>query len=349
MLAGITSVAASFALVAMWHSCVSHTPIRMDSPADPTVEIVWPAPPDTARIQYLRSITTPADLGVKPSLLGRVAGLVFGEGDELRVRQPYGVFVDGAQRIYVADEATPGVHMFDPTRGQHRLYRGSDRRSFEVPVGVVANDKGDIFVSDAKGGVVIGMDEDGDEFLELSEGIERPAGLALDQERGILYVVDVRRHAVLAFDRSGKLIRVLGERGTELGQMNFPTNAAVASDGTVYVTDTMNFRVQTFTPEGDAIAAFGVLGNRPGEFARPKGIGVDSQGHVYVVEGLYDAINVFDSRGRFLLTFGQEGHRAGEFWLATGLFVDANDRVYVSDSFNGRVQVFQYLAASGPR
>lgn len=325
------------------YGCASHTSIRMDLAADPTMELVWPSPPDAARIRYLRSVSSPRDLGVSRSLFGRMSDFVIGGDDDLRVHQPYGIAVDSAQRIYVADQAAPGVHVFDPVQGRHRLFRGSDRRQFELPIGVAVDDEGNIFVSDAEAGTVIGMNGDGKEFLAITDGLERPAGLALDNSRDLLYVVDVQRHEIPVFDRKGNLIRTLGGRGTDPGRMNFPTNVAVGRDGTVYVTDTMNFRVQIFSPEGELISTFGEVGRRPGEFARPKGIGVDSDGHIYVVEGLFDAVNVFDRDGRLLLTFGQEGRSAGEFWLATGLFVDAQDRIYVADSFNGRFQVFQYL------
>ena len=323
--------------------CASHRPIQMDIRADASFDLVWPEAPEAPRIRFLRSVYGPGDLGASRSIFGRMADFVLGEPEELRVRQPYGIAVDSAQKIYVADQASPGVHVFDPITGKHRLFRGTNRTPFELPVGVAVDDRGRIYVADSQAGFVLGMSPDGDEFLRISEGLQRPVGLAYDNERDLLYVVDVLRHEVLVFDSAGILVRVLGGRGTGTGRMNYPTNVAVGSDGLVYVTDTMNFRVHTYGPEGELLSSFGENGNRPGEFARPKGIGVDSEGHIYVVEGLFDAINVFDRSGKLLLSFGSPGSRPGEFWLATGLFVDARDRVYVADSFNGRLQVFQYL------
>lgn len=331
------------------HGCASRRPIAMDIRADSTFDLVWPAAPDDPRIRYLRSVSSPGDLGVSRSFFGRVADVVFGEGESLRIRQPYGIAVDSAQQIYVADQASAGVHVFDPVGGRHRLFRGTDRSLFELPVGVAVDESGRIYVADSKTGLVLGMSSEGEEFLRISEGLERPAGLAFDSDRKLLYVVDVLRHEVLAYDSVGSLVRVLGGRGNDPGRMNYPTNVTVGSDGTVYVTDTMNFRVMGFDAEGNVISSFGRNGDRPGELARPKGIGVDSEGHIYVVEGLFDSINVFDRTGQHLLSFGGPGGRPGEFWLATGLYVDANDRIYVADSFNGRFQVFQYLSgAEGP-
>jgi DNA-binding beta-propeller fold protein YncE len=328
-------------------ACAGRTPVRMDLPADSTLNLVWPLPPETPRVEFLRALSTPGDIDAGPSFLGRVAQIFVGRAEENRVRQPYGIAVDSGQRIYVADQASQAIHVFDPMDNGYRLHRGTDRGDFQAPVGVAVGADGLIYVSDSERGVVIAMDADGRETLRIDGPLVRPAGLAVHPSNGLLYVVDVQRHALTAFDSLGTPVREIGGRGTEEGRFNYPTNVTVASDGTVYVTDSMNFRIQAFRPDGTFLRAFGQVGDHQGQLARPKGLGVDSDGHVYVVEGLFDAVNIFDDRGRLLLTFGSPGRGPGQFWLATGLFVDANDRVYVSDSFNGRIQVFQYLAEDG--
>ncbi|MFQ5551513.1 MAG: 6-bladed beta-propeller, partial [Gemmatimonadales bacterium] len=323
------------------------TPVRMDVPADTTLDLVWPPAPETPRIRFLRDISAPSDLGVSTSIFRRVTGILFGGSREDRIQQPYGIAVDSLQRIYVADQSSATIRVFNPLTGEHKTYGGTNRSDFEMPVGVAVDRAGRIFVSDSRAAVVIGMEPDGDEFLRISAELLRPAGIALHPADGLLYVVDVQRHEVLAFDMSGNLDHAFGGRGTDPGKFNFPTNIAINRDGTIYITDALNFRIQAFDAAGTPLSRFGQVGDSYGQFARPKGVGVDSEGHIYVVEGLYDAVNVFDSDGQLLLTFGRPGSDFGEFWLATGLFVDSFDRVYVADSYNGRIQVFQYLAEDG--
>lgn len=308
--------------------------------AEPT--LVWPYPPEDPKIQYVKSISTPADLGITKSFFKKVVEFFFGSTDE-RIHQPYGVTVDSSGRIYIADSALRVVHAFDPAQAKYSSIKGTRQQEFKFPVGLTLDQQGRLYVSDPESGAVFGFDRDGSPFLTITEGLQRPAGLAFNATNNLLYVVDVGRHEILAYDLKGKLIFAFGGRGTENARLNFPTNIAIDPRGTVYVSDALNFRVQLFQSDGTFISNFGRLGDALGDLARPKGIGIDSEGHIYLVEGLYDVVNVFDRQGQLLMSFGNAGAGRGEFWLATGIFVDPKDRIYVADSYNSRVQVFQYL------
>jgi DNA-binding beta-propeller fold protein YncE len=305
-------------------------------------ELVWPLPPEDPKIQYVGSIATPEDLGITKSFFGRVLEFLFGKSEQ-RVQQPYGVAVDNEDKIFVADSAQRVIHVFDVPARKYSSIRGAGNREFEFPVGVAVDGHGRLYVSDAEGRRIFVLDRAGRSLITISDGLQRPAGLAFNATNQSLYVVDVVRHEILVYDASGKLRFSFGGRGGENGRLNFPTNIAVDRKGVVYVTDALNFRVQIFAADGTFLSSFGRTGDALGDLPRPKGIGVDSEGHIYLVEGLYDVVNVFDHRGRLLLTFGGAGAARGEFWLATGLFVDSQDRIYVADSFNSRVQLFQYL------
>lgn len=328
------------ALALMWGCASSRLVPEELRRTEPT--LVWPHPPEDPKIQYIRSISTPADLGITKSFLKKVVEFFFGSGDE-RIHQPYGVAADSSGRIYIADSALRVVHTFDVAQGQYSSIKGSRQQEFKFPVGLALDPQARLYVSDAESGAVFGFDRDGRSFLTITEGLQRPAGLAFNPTNGLLYVVDVGRHEILAYDSKGKLALVFGGRGTENARLNFPTNIAIDPRGTVYVSDALNFRVQLFRSDGTFISNFGRLGDAIGDLARPKGIGIDSQGHVYLVEGLYDVVNVFEPQGQLLMSFGNAGAGRGEFWLATGIFVDPKDRIYVADSYNSRVQVFQYL------
>lgn len=304
--------------------------------------LIWPHPPEDAKIQYVRSITAPADAGITKSFFRKVAEFFFGKTDE-RIQQPYGIAVDGTGRIYVADSALRVVHVFNVADAKYWSIQGARQQTFKFPLGLALDPQGKLYVSDAEAGTVFGFDRNGREFLTITEGLQRPAGLAFNAANNLLYVVDVARHEVLTYDLKGRLMFSFGGRGTEQARLNFPTNIAIDHQGMIYISDALNFRIQVFQSDGSFIRNFGRLGDALGDLARPKGVGLDSEGHIYVVEGLYDVVNVFDQQGQLLLTFGNAGGGRGEFWLATGIFVDQKDRIYVADSYNSRVQVFQYL------
>lgn len=306
--------------------------------------LVWPAPPDPARIRFLRSISAPRDVGVGRSVLRRIADVLAGSS-ERRIVQPSAVAVDSAGRIYVADVGARGVHVLDPAAGRYRFIARVGRTPLKWPVGLALGRNGSLFISDSENRAVFVVDASGRERARITTPLQRPTGIAFDERVGRLYVADTDGHRVRVFDAAGRHLFAFGERGTGDGQFNFPVHIAIAPDSTLLVTDALNARVASFRADGSFIHAFGRSGDAVGDMPRPKGTAFDSQGHVFVVEGLYDVVNVYDRAGRLLMSFGGPGRRAGEFWLATGIAIDAADRVYVTDSYNGRVQVFQYVRA----
>jgi DNA-binding beta-propeller fold protein YncE len=328
-------------LIALGSGCASAPGVprelRLAQPA-----IVWPSPPEDPKIQYMRSLSGPEDLGITKSFFRKVVEFFFGKTEE-KIHQPYGVAADAAGRIYIADSALKVVHVFDQPGEKYWAIPGTSRHAFQAPIGIALDPEGQVYVSDAERRMIFGFDRGGDSFMTIEEGLQRPAGLAFNSKNNFLYVADVLRHEVLVYDRSGKLMFTFGGHGASDGRLNFPTNLAVDREGNIYVTDAMNFRIQIFRPDGSFMSKFGRSGDAVGDLPRPKGIGIDSEGHIYLVEGLYDVVNVFDRQGRLLLTFGNPGSGRGEFWLATGLYVDDKDQIYVADSFNSRVQIFQYL------
>lgn len=318
------------------------TGVRFEAVAAAEPPLVWPSAPAAPRIRYLANIATPIDVGARKSWFRRVVSVITG-ATEPRVLQPHGIAVDTAGRVFVADVAARGVHLFDPVRGQYQFLQASGRRGFRSPVGVALDGAGNVYVSDSELGEVVVFDAGGKERRRIRDGLERPTGLAFDRAHGVLYVADAKAHRIAVFDSTGRPGQSFGRRGTGDGEFNFPTNVGIAPDGSLLVTDAMNFRIQVFSPDGRFLRKFGRNGDAVGDLARPKGVAIDSEGHVYVVEGLFDVVNVFDAGGRLLLSFGAAGHGRGEFWLASGIAIDRQDRVYVSDSYNSRVQVLQYL------
>lgn len=344
-LGSIPGLGLGILVLASLGSCTSARPgIRYEATADSHPPVEWPRAPEPTRIRLLASVARPEDIGVRKSIFRRFAELLFGSGELRRLRRPYGLAVDREGRLYVADPDAAGIHVFDTEHGRYRFQSKAGGFRFRAPVGVAVDPEGNLYVSDPEQGVVVALDRRGKFRFVLSDGLERPTGIAWHTGRQQLYVVDTRAHRVVIFDATGRKVGGFGGRGIEPGRFNFPTGIAIGPDGTVYLTDSMNFRIQIFTADGDYLRGFGRHGDGVGDLARPKGISVDSDGHVYVVEGLFDVVNVYSPGGVLLLSFGGAGRGPGEFWLAAGLVIDRRDRVYVADSFNGRVQVFQYYS-----
>lgn len=314
-------------------------------PGDP--EYVWPAAPETPRVAYAASIRGHEDLFRIGNGLKRLVGWIAGPPDSAMVR-PYAVAVHPAGGLLVTDPGRRTVHFYDWT---HRRYVTLGRELPEglpSPVGVGVLPSGEIVVSDSRLGRVERFTAEGKHAGAFAgaEHFGRPAGIAVHEATGTVFVADVTNHRVVVLDAQGAVVRTIGDRGAEPGQFNFPTHVALDAQGNLVVTDSMNFRVQTLTREGAALGSIGRLGDGPGEFSKPKGVAVDAAGNIIAVESLYGALEFFNEGGELLLSLGTPGQGPGEFWLPAGLAIDrAEGLVFVADSYNSRVQVFRLLTA----
>ncbi len=312
-------------------------------PGDPA----WPRG-ERRQIAWVGEIRGPENLGIVKGFFARIWDFVTGRDEVEGLYRPYGVAVDARGRIAVADPGRRAVHLYDPAGGGARRLYGADDARLVYPIAVAFVSR-TLLVADAEAAAVRAFDEDGKAVpvpVALPE-LTRPAGLAADEKRGRLFVVDTARHLVHVLPLGpGGQARVLGGRGTELGRFNFPTHVAVDGEGRLAVCDALNFRVQIFDAELQPLHALGQLGDGLGDLARPKGVVIDREGVVFVLEGYFDVIQAFEAQGKLLGVFGGSGVQPGRFWLAGGMALDSRGLLYVADTYNGRVQVFDLDARS---
>ena len=328
-----------------------------------TNKLVWPAPPDIARIRWLKELkaepkTAEEEAGPKKkkkSWMDKVAGVqAEQEGKKAYGRhhlmKPYGVVIDSKGRVYAADTFVGSVFIFDPEANKVTFIRNGINARFKTIIGLAIDDNDRLFVSDADLHHVCAFDPAGKvEQCFGDDVLGRPSGMAIDTENRFLYVVDINKEQVAVFDADNfKLLRNVGGPPKKLNDdspatFTKPSNAAVDSDGNLYVTDTFNNRIQIFDADGEFISMFGKNGDGLGDFIRPKGVGIDRDGHIWVADAMQNRVQIFDKEGHLVGYFGSYGTMPGQFGLATGLYVDKKtNRVAVADQMKGRVQLFQY-------
>lgn len=307
--------------------------------------IVWPGEPEVARIKYLwsMSMVRGADAG------GEALRLIAGPDDMANPRasdyliRPHGVFLAGDDTLFITDPGAGRVIGVDLGSMNSRIMDHGGDFYLVTPIDVVAGTGGAVFVSDADLRRVAMFDREG-RFLRFVDGVfARPTGLALDEERGVLYISDTWAHTIYTYDLDGRRTGQFGQRGEGQGDLNYPTHMALDTEGRLYVVDTLNFRIAVFSPGGEPAGGFGILGEGMGEFDKIKGIALDAEGHIYVTDSAQDVVKIFDRDGRLLLTFGGQGHNYGQLYLPAGIHIDSRGRIFVVDSLNRRVQAYQYL------
>jgi|Deesub1362B_J571_1020462.scaffolds.fasta_scaffold00002_121 DNA-binding beta-propeller fold protein YncE len=319
---------------------------RAPAPRQEVPSLVWPPPPQPARIQLVDIIASAEDIGAVRKK--NLKDWLVGEDPRrsiIRLRTPHGLCTDSRGRLYVADTQLGVVVVFDRWRHKMYLIGLSQPGQLAGPVGVTVDASDRVYVSDPKLKAVYIYSSDYKFIGALGKKGDflNPVGLAVDKKRNRLLVVDSKAHQVKVFSLDGRPITQFGERGPNEGQFNFPTHIAIGKDGLIYVVDTINFRVQVFDENYQYFDDFGVAGDRPGQFARPKGIALDSDNHIYVVDAAFNNFQIFDQDYRVLLAVGEGGDGPGQFWLPAGIHIDDQDFIYVSDAYNRRVQIFRYL------
>ena len=331
----------TFLMLALALLAVSCTSARRQTPIALVSAPVWPLPPAPPRIEYLRSLRGPTDIGQKPSMFKRLSRWITGDDlESLALQKPFGLALDESGNLCITDTSANRVYYCDFARKQWRYYPAAGKVRFVSPV-AVARQKGTFYVADSELGKVFAFREDGKLVWEQGAPLRRPVGLAIVD--GVLAVVDSQAHAIFLFDLQGRPRCSFGERGGAPGQFNFPTHIAADRQGHLLVTDSMNCRVQVFDLNGNLITLFGSNGDTSGHFGRPKGLAVDTFGHIYVADAVFDNFQIFDPAGQFLLNVGRTGSGPGEFGLPAGVAIGSDNQIYVADGYNHRVQVFKYI------
>ncbi|MBI4911524.1 MAG: hypothetical protein HY823_02200 [Acidobacteria bacterium] len=310
--------------------------------------LVWPPPPASARIKWVAEYRNEFDVGAKKrrGFLDRLAGK---SEDVLWLKRPLSVAVDDKGVLYVGDFGL-GVVGMDFAKKRMWTFASVSEKKLGVPSGL-AVDSSRVFATDSNADLVAVFDKEGHFLMGLGsqDGISRPVGLAVEESRDLLLVVNGGKHEVLLYNRGLKLLKKIGSRGEAEGQFNFPTYATFVPGVGFAVADTGNFRIQLFDFNGKFLRAWGKVGDSPGTFARPKGIAVDPDNNLYVTDSTACNFQVLRLDGQPLTYVGFGGPGKGQFQVPNGIAIGKDGAIYIADQINFRIQRFQYLPApKGP-
>lgn len=137
-----------------------------------------------------------------------------------------------------------------------------------------------------------------------------------------------------------RVVEVLGERGTNVDQFQYPTGLAVDPEGVLFVADSYSHCLKRITPDG-GVSVIGGRGSGRAQFLSPQGVATDGDGAFYVVEQGNCRVQKFTREGILTLVFGRPGRESGEFLGPTAISVaPGSGDIYVADTGGSRVQRF---------
>jgi len=245
-----------------------------------------------------------------------------GAGSAAQFGGPFGIAVDGAGNLYVADTSNHTVRKI----------------TSDGTVTTVAGSAGNPGSNDGAG---------------TAARFYYPRGIAIDAV-GNLYVADTDNHTIRKITPYGMvttLAGVAGSPGSNDGDgttARFYNPGGIVSDAAsnLFVTD--NNTIRKITPAG-VVTTFaglaGASGNVDGigsaaQFHSPEGIAIDTAGNLYVTDN--DTIRKIMPGGVVMTLAGLAGNigsvdgigSAARFYGPGGIAVDAADNLYVADSIN---------------
>ena len=250
---------------------------------------------------------------------------------------PYGVAIDGAGNLYIADPANNRI------------------RKVTLGTGIIST-----FAGNGTGGY------SGDNGPAASAELQLPVGLAVDSA-GNLYIADKGNNVIRKVNTSGTITTVAGNN-TEgySGDSGLATNAslyapsgvAVDSAGNLYIADAGNNRVREVAVASGiitTIAGTGTAGyggdNGPATSAalnKPSAVVEGSTGNTYILDSGNNVIRLVNTTGTITTIAGNgTAGYAGDDGPATsatlhtpyGMNLDSSGNLYIADSGNNAVRM----------
>jgi DNA-binding beta-propeller fold protein YncE len=262
-----------------------------------------------------------------------------GPATQARFNEPYGIAVDNAANIYVADRHNHCVRRIDGSSGIVTIFAGNGSSGFA-----------------------------GDDGPASRAGMVEPNGLALDPAQNRLFIADVADHRLRVVDLASGVIWTFAGTGEpeHSGDGGLATAAGiygaravkVAADGTVYILERQGSTLRAVDPHSGVIRIVAGTGERgyggddgpaaAAVFDAPKELAIDREGNLLIVDTENHAIRRVDLRTRTVATIAGSGRQGGDgdggparaaaLDRPHGAAVAADGSIYIGDTNNHRIR-----------
>ncbi len=296
--------------------------------------IVYPSPPDTARIQYLTSFSTSQDVEGNASSFKK---FVVGEEQPKPIIKPYGVSLHG-NKIYICDLDLRGLEIIDMKNQTFSYFTPKGLGQLKLPINCFVDSLGYIYVADAQRLQIVVFNKEL-EYVNSFGAKEnfKPTDVFVSNSK--IWVANLINGTIDVYknDSTYQFLYSFPEKDLEEGKLFQPTNLFVTQDK-VYVSDFGEFNIKVYNHEGKYLNKIGSYGKNIGQFARPKGIAVDKEDKIYVVDAAFENVQIFNEEGQLLMFFGGSYKGSGDMWLPAKVAIGyeglENFEKYVDDRYN---------------
>jgi uncharacterized protein (TIGR03437 family) len=225
-----------------------------------------------------------------------------GEATSASLFSPWGITLDAAGHLYIADTGNHRVRKVSP-EGIITTVAGNGVRGFlgdglrattaslNEPNGVAVDGAGNLYIADTANHRIRKVSPDGaistvagtgtpglfgDGGPAVRASLQKPYGVAVDRA-GVLYIADTQNHAIRKLGPDGNLVTIAGTGVFGLSgdggpavdaALFFPDGVHVDAVGNIYIADTQNHRIRRIAPNGfiSTVAGSGATGFGGGGF-----------------------------------------------------------------------------------
>lgn len=184
--------------------------------------------------------------------------------------------------------------------------------------------------------------------------LAEPFGVAVDPDKGNIYLSDSANHAIYKFSTSGGLKLLAGsglpdvfgpDDGTSLSDALFYSPQDILFlNGGLYVADQGNYAVRFINLTSGVVStvagSLGTPGSKEGyatmaQFRGPRGLAADASGNVYISDFIARTISKLDPSGTVTIITHAEDGLAGPSGLAVD---DKTGQIYIADRKANRIK-----------
>jgi sugar lactone lactonase YvrE len=272
---------------------------------------------------------------------------------------PYGIFVDAAGNLFVADRSNHRIQKWAPGATSGTTVAGGNGQGaaanqLNFPSGVFVTTNGDIYIADSynnriqkwtpgatTGVTVAGGNGQGAGANQLSN----PSAVFIDTN-GDIYICDQNNYRVQKWTpgaSSGTTVAGGYGPGTDPDQLNLPSDIFVDANGNLFVCDSQNNRIQKWAPgatTGTTVAGGNGAGSGANQLNKPNGVFVDTNGNIYITDYQNNRIQKWASGASSGTTVGGNsgGYSPVNSVSPVRITGDSNGKIYFSDLAISRIQ-----------
>ncbi|MDR1413188.1 MAG: NHL repeat-containing protein [Actinomycetes bacterium] len=282
----------------------------------------------------------------------------FGPNPDQVINPASCAIADNGSSFWVTDQSRRRIVEFNWNGSFKALFdRDTSGTALSFPSDITVAPDGWMYVCEQTYHHVLVFDPDRE--LRQTLQIPNPMSVAANDEM----VVVGARSGFVAWDRQGKLIGYVGQRGNSDDSFDTINGIAIDRDSNVYVVDTYNNRLSKYNRDGDRVwmVRTGNPANQGADvrnqslettsagMQQPMGCTIDAAGRIVIIDGLDFSVNVFSSDdGKFLAKYGVYGNEEGQFAYSSDIAYDsAHDYFVVADAGNERAQIIKIPGSGG--